>query len=129
MIKQQLLQSFCNKFKVPGVDPGFLKGGLMIPIGHQTICQLILSCCTFVPKHGDLERTMVGWLHKVFTSHVFPFVSTSIIFFGRLFKRKVASHSIHSSWIQTLTHVLSCLNRVLKPIHTDYQAAPETLRI
>ena len=25
--------------------------------------------------------------------------------------------------------VMSCLNRVLKPIHTDYQAAPETLRI
>ena len=37
MIKQQLLQRFCKKLKVPGADPGFLNGGLMIPIGHQTI--------------------------------------------------------------------------------------------
>ena len=31
--------------------------GRMTTIDHQTIRQFILSCPTFVPKHGDLGRT------------------------------------------------------------------------
>ena len=72
---------FCNKLKEPGADPGFLNGGLMIDTNRPSnYTLLILSCCTFVPKHADLGRTMVGWLHEVFASHVFPFVSPSIYF-------------------------------------------------
>ena len=35
----------------------------------------------FVPKHGNLGRMKAGWLHKVFATHVFPFVFPRIILF------------------------------------------------
>ena len=56
-----------------GADPGFFNGGWLIPIfiGHQTIPLFILSCPTFVPKHGNLGRAKAGWLHKVFVTYVF----------------------------------------------------------
>ena len=52
----------------------------MIPIGHQTIRSFILSCTTFVQKHGELRRTVADWFHKGFATHVFPFVFPRIIF-------------------------------------------------
>ena len=54
-------------------DPGFFNGGWLMPIfiGHQTIHLFILSCPTFVPKHGNLGRAKAGWLHKVFVTYVF----------------------------------------------------------
>ena len=54
-----------------GADPGFFAGGWLIPIGHQTIREFILSFPAFVPKHGNLGRAKAGWLHKVFVTHVF----------------------------------------------------------
>ena len=55
-------------------------GGWLIPIGHQTIRECIVSCPTFVQKHGELGRAMAGWLHKVFATQVLPFVFPCIIF-------------------------------------------------
>ena len=56
-----------------GADPGFFNRERLIPIfiGHQTIHLFILSCPTFVPKHGNLGRAKAGWLHKAFVTQVF----------------------------------------------------------
>ena len=54
-----------------GADPGFFAGGWLIPIGHQTIREFILSFPAFVPKHGNLGRAKAGWLHKVFVTYTF----------------------------------------------------------
>ena len=49
----------------------------MIPIGHQTIRSFILSCPTFVLKHGDLGRTKAGFcdpcISVCFSSYIFIF--------------------------------------------------------
>ena len=53
------------------------------------------SCPTFVHKHGELGRTMAGWLHKVFATHIFPLVFPRIIFLWWAVLKGVASSPIH----------------------------------